>query len=92
MDFVYKPALFTPIIKIAQKMNYLDNVIIATSSAKTFNLSSIGGAYIICPNTPKLAEYVYQLSNRDSLGSAPALYITSSVAGSTLNLKNRLMS
>ena len=83
MDFVYKPALFTPIIKVAQKMDYLDNVVIITSSAKTFNLSSLGGAYIICPNITKLAEYVYLLGNKDSLSSAPALFITSLITGYT---------
>ncbi len=81
MDFVYKPAQFIPIIKIAQEMDYLDNVVIITSSAKTFNLSSIGGAYIICPNTTKLSEYIYILGNGDSLGSTTALYITSLITG-----------
>ncbi|MGL4394587.1 MAG: MalY/PatB family protein [Brevinema sp.] len=81
MDYVYAPKKFTPITRIAEKFDYLDKVLIITSSSKTFNLSSLGGAYIICPNQEDKAKYLNILQNRDSLASAMCLHIESVIAG-----------
>ncbi|MGL4388783.1 MAG: MalY/PatB family protein [Brevinema sp.] len=83
MDFVYAPHKFVPIVKIAQELDYFNHTVIITSSSKTFNLSSLGGAYIVCPNQDLKATYLNILQNRDSLGSAMSLHVESLIAGYT---------
>ncbi|MGL4561147.1 MAG: MalY/PatB family protein [Brevinema sp.] len=81
MDFIYKPYKFTPILKTAAQQDYLDNTAIITSSSKTFNLSGLGGAYIICPNKKIREQFIFTLNNKDSLGSAPTLHVESLMVG-----------
>ncbi|MGL4676856.1 MAG: MalY/PatB family protein [Brevinema sp.] len=81
MDFVYKPFQMIPVIKIAQELDYLDHTLIISAISKTFNLSGLGGAYIICPNLEYRADYMEILKNRDCLSSALILHITALMAG-----------
>lgn len=81
MDFVYEPNIFTPIIKIAEELDYLEKVIIISSASKTFNISGLGGAYIICPNHKLLEKYLHILKEKDSLSSAMILNILATIVG-----------
>ncbi|MGL4366671.1 MAG: MalY/PatB family protein [Brevinemataceae bacterium] len=81
MDFVYRPSCLKPILISSKKFDYQNQTIILTSHTKTFNLSGLGGAYVICPDNNIRAQYQDLLSNAESLGSASTLHITGLITG-----------
>ncbi|MDR0484142.1 MAG: pyridoxal phosphate-dependent aminotransferase [Alphaproteobacteria bacterium] len=75
MDIVYKPNKFTPILQIAEKLDYLDNTLIITSASKSFNTPSLGGAYVLIPNRNIYQKLMSKIKETDSLGSPMILGI-----------------
>ena len=76
MDIVYR-GKHTPILKIAG--DYIDNMAICTAASKTFNIPSLGGAYILCTTSKDRDEYLRVLKNKEALSSPSILGVIATI-------------
>jgi cystathionine beta-lyase len=82
MDLVFKRAIHVPINKV---WSDYAKVVLATSTAKGFNLTSLGGSYAFINDVPMHKKFVNNL-RRDGLSSPPILAITGTIAAYTHGL------
>ncbi|MDR2007859.1 MAG: pyridoxal phosphate-dependent aminotransferase [Alphaproteobacteria bacterium] len=75
MDIVYKPHKFTPVLKVAEQLDYLDKVLVITSASKSFNTPSLGGAYALIRNAEIYKKLMAKIKEADALGSPMILGI-----------------
>ena len=83
MDYVYGTKSIIPITTVAEELDYLDKVVIISSASKTFNISGLGGAYVLCPNQKINDTFQFILKEKDSLSSAMALNVLATIVGYT---------
>lgn len=76
MDIVYK-GKHIPILKLGE--NYIKNMVICTAASKTFNIPSLGGAYILCTTSEDREEYLRILKNKEALSSPSILGIIATI-------------
>ncbi|NIZ18683.1 MalY/PatB family protein [Entomospira culicis] len=76
MDLVFSPHQHTPICAV---WGDYPKVVLATSTAKGFNLASLGGSYLLS-NDPTIKERFNQQLKRDGLSSPPILAILATIS------------
>ena len=76
MDIVYR-GVHTPILKVAD--NYKESIAICTAASKTFNTPSLGGSYMLVPNSKDRDDYLFILKNREALSSPNILGVISTI-------------
>lgn len=79
MDFSFIE--FLPILKIAQKLDYLSHVFLISASSKTFNTAGLGGSYGLIPNPKVYSELVKNIKEKDSLSSPMIFSVLATIAG-----------
>ncbi len=82
MDLVFKGNRHVPINKV---WGDYAKVVLATSTAKGFNLASLGGSYALI-NDPAIREKFINNLRRDGLSSPPILAITGTIVAYTHGL------
>lgn len=77
MDITYKKN-FTPITSVVDNV---ENMFICSSSSKTFNTPSLGGAYVLIPNEVVRKKFLKILKNRDGISSPTIFGLLSLIEG-----------
>lgn len=80
MDITFKKK-HQPILKVAEKLTYLNNVVLITSATKTFNFASLLCAYMFIYHDELRARYLYTLRNIDCLSSPSILGVLATQTG-----------
>lgn len=76
MDIVYQGHQYIPITQIGLK-----NVCLVTSNSKSFNVPSLGGAYLFIPDNELQQQFLMMIKGRDGLSSPSILGITALMTG-----------
>lgn len=79
MDFSFTE--FFPLLKVAQKLDYLSEVFLITASSKTFNTAGLGGSYGLIPNREVYSHLIKIIKEKDSLSSPMIFSVLATIAG-----------